>query len=132
MTAVVDASVVLAWLQDEPGADEAEPLLMEGVIGAANWSEVLRKARQHGEPPGTVGRLLASLGLRVEAVTREDAERAADLWQAGSSPRRRTSTATRRCCFAAHGSVKSVGRSWRASSRGRGCRVPVHAPSRSG
>jgi PIN domain nuclease of toxin-antitoxin system len=85
MTAVVDASVVLAWLQDEPGADEAEPLLMEGVIGAANWSEVLRKARQHGEPPGTVGRLLASLGLRVEAVTREDAERAADLWQAGSS-----------------------------------------------
>ena len=39
MTTVVDASVVLAWLQDEPGADEAEPMLMEGVIGAANWSE---------------------------------------------------------------------------------------------
>jgi PIN domain nuclease of toxin-antitoxin system len=42
VTTVVDTSVVLAWLQDEPRADEAGPLLMEGFIGAANWSEVLR------------------------------------------------------------------------------------------
>lgn len=84
MTAVVDASVVLAWLQDEAGADEAEPMLMEGVIGAANWSEVLQKARQHGAPPGIVGRLLASFGLTVVDVTTEDAEIAADLWRAGS------------------------------------------------
>ncbi|MDQ3406840.1 MAG: VapC toxin family PIN domain ribonuclease, partial [Chloroflexota bacterium] len=64
MTVVVDASLVLAWLQDEAGADEAEPLLMQGVIGAANWSEVLQKARQHGAQPGLVARLLASFGLR--------------------------------------------------------------------
>ena len=82
MTAVVDASVVLAWLQDEPGSDKAEPWLMEGVIGAANWSEVLQKVRQHGGQPGLVGRLLSSFGLRVEGVTREDGERAADLWTA--------------------------------------------------
>ncbi len=85
MTMVVDASVVLAWLQDEPGADEAEPMLMEGVIGAANWSEVLQKAGQHNAPIGTVSRLLASFGLRVEAVVREDGERAAELWRFGSS-----------------------------------------------
>ena len=85
MTAVVDASVVLAWIQDEPGSDEAEPMLMEGVIGAANWSEVLQKASQHGAPVGTVSRLLASFGLRVEAVVREDGERAAELWRAGSN-----------------------------------------------
>ncbi|MEO5985896.1 MAG: hypothetical protein ABIW50_06105 [Candidatus Limnocylindria bacterium] len=58
MTTVVDASVVLAWLQDEEGADEAEPMLMDAVIGAANWSEVLQKVRQHGAPAGIVGRLL--------------------------------------------------------------------------
>lgn len=81
MTAVVDASVVLAWLQDEPGADEAEPMLMEGVIGAANWSEVLQKARHHGAPTGTVSRLLASFGLKVEPVTQDDAELAAELWR---------------------------------------------------
>ena len=84
MTAVVDASVILAWLQGEPGADEAEPLLMEGVIGAANWSEVLQKSRQHGAPAHIVGRLLVSFGLTVHEVTRADAEAAADLWRPGT------------------------------------------------
>ena len=82
---VVDASVVLAWLQDEPGAEEAEPMLMEGVIGAANWSEVLQKTRQHGAPPGIVGRLLASFGLTVVDVSVADAEIGADLWRQGSA-----------------------------------------------
>lgn len=85
MTTVVDASVVLAWLQDEPGADAAESSLMEGIIGAANWSEVLQKARQHGASADVVGRLLTSFGLTVVEVTAEDAERAAELWQAGSA-----------------------------------------------
>ncbi len=85
MTTVVDASVVLAWLQDEPGADEAEPFLMDGVIGAANWSEVLQKTRQHGAPAGVVGRLLASFGVTVANVTAEDAEIAADLWRRGTA-----------------------------------------------
>lgn len=85
MTTIVDASVVLAWLQDEPGSDEAEPLLMEGIIGAANWSEVLQKARQHGAEPGAVGRLLSSFGLRVADVTATDGERAAELWSGASS-----------------------------------------------
>ncbi len=84
MSVVVDASVVLAWLQDETGADDAEPMLMRGVIGAANWSEVLQKSRQHGAPAGAVARLLASFGLRVSPVTAEDAEMAAGLWQPGT------------------------------------------------
>ena len=78
---MVDASAVLAWLQDEPGSDEAEGHLMEGVIGAANWSEVLQKARQHGIEPGAVALLLASFGLAVVDVTAADAERAAGLWE---------------------------------------------------
>lgn len=84
MSAVIDASVVLAWLQDEPGSDVAERHLVEGTIGAANWSEVLQKARQHGAEAGLVARLLTSFGLRVADVTAEDAERAADLWAPGS------------------------------------------------
>jgi ribonuclease VapC len=84
VTAVIDASVVLAWLHDEPGSDTAERHLVEGIIGAANWSEVLQKARQHGAQPGLVARLLTSFGLRVVDVTAEDAERAADLWTVGS------------------------------------------------
>jgi PIN domain nuclease of toxin-antitoxin system len=84
VTAVVDASAVLAWLQDEPGSDAAEAYLMEGVIGAANWSEVLQKSRQHGAPGEQVARLLTSFGLEIADVTREDAERAAGMWHAGS------------------------------------------------
>lgn len=85
MTSVVDASVVLAWLQDEPGSDLAEGYLVEGIIGAAKWSEVLQKARQHGAAPGLVAHLLTSFGLEVVDVTAEDGERAADLWAAGST-----------------------------------------------
>jgi PIN domain nuclease of toxin-antitoxin system len=81
VTTVVDASVVLAWLQEEPGSEEAEPMLMEGVIGAANWSEVLQKGRQHGAPPDLVARLLASFGIHVVEVTRADGEAAAAIWR---------------------------------------------------
>ncbi len=85
MSAVVDASVVLAWLQDEPGSDAAERYLVDGVIGAANWSEVLQKARRHGADPGLVARLLSSFGIKVADVTAEDAGGAADLWSPGSA-----------------------------------------------
>ena len=84
MTAVVDASVVLAWLQDEPGSDVAERYMVEGMIGAANWSEVLQKGRQHGAQPQLVARLLTSFGLSVVDVTAEDGEGAAGLWTDGS------------------------------------------------
>jgi PIN domain nuclease of toxin-antitoxin system len=80
----VDASAVLAWLHDEPGAEAAEPMLMEGLIGAVNWSEVLQKARQHGLQAGAVGMLLTSFGLQVVDVTAEDAEVAAGLWRRSS------------------------------------------------
>jgi len=84
VTTVVDASVVLVWLQDEPGSEAAEPMLMEGLIGAANWSEVLQKVRQHGAEPEVAARLLNSFGLRVAGVTQQDAELAASLWRRDS------------------------------------------------
>ena len=93
MTTVVDASVVLAWLQDEAGADDAERHLVEGVIGAANWSEVLQKVRQHGVDAELVARLLASFGLAVVDVVESDAVRAAAMWRIGS----RLSLADRLC-----------------------------------
>jgi ribonuclease VapC len=117
MTVVVDASVVLAWLQDEPGSDEAEPMLMEGLIGAANWSEVLQKARQHGAPTVLVGRLLASFGLRVVDVTAGDAERAASLWRRGST----LSVGDRLCLALAlrtGSGVATADASWRALDDG--------------
>lgn len=98
MTTVVDASVVLVWLQDEPGSEAAEPLLMEGLIGAANWSEVLQKVRQHGAEPDLAARLLNSFGLRVAEVTQADAEIAAGLWRRDSA----LSLGDRLCLALAH------------------------------
>lgn len=54
--------------------------LSDGIVTAANWSEILQKARQHGGDPSEVGLLLRSLGLEVLEVTREDGEIAASMW----------------------------------------------------
>lgn len=50
---------------------------------AANWSEILQKARQHGADPDEVGLMLRSLGLTVTEITRADGERAAAIWKKG-------------------------------------------------
>jgi len=78
---VLDSSAVLAWLQQEPGHERVGDLLAEAVVTAANWAEILQKARQHGADLDEVGLLLRSLGLEVVDVTREDGERAASIWK---------------------------------------------------
>ncbi|PZU49562.1 MAG: VapC toxin family PIN domain ribonuclease [Microbacterium sp.] len=84
MTHVLDASALLAYLHDEPGADDVEDALVAGaVVGAANWSEVLQKVRVRGGDTRLAVALLDSFDLAVIPVTREDAEAAAALWQAG-------------------------------------------------
>jgi len=82
---VLDASALLAFLQDEPGADLVEAALTAGsVCGAANWSETAQKVRQRGADWRLSRGLLLDYGLVVEPVGVVDAERAADLWQPGS------------------------------------------------
>ena len=44
---VLDASAVLALLQEEPGADEVESLLDGALMSSVNLSEVIQKAEQH-------------------------------------------------------------------------------------
>ncbi|MGB4777851.1 type II toxin-antitoxin system VapC family toxin [Microbacterium sp.] len=81
---VLDASAVLAFLQDEPGAEHVEKALLAGaVIGAANLSEVAQKVRGRGDWALSAA-LLESYELTVEPVTREDGECAALLWRRGS------------------------------------------------
>ena len=77
---LLDASAVLAWLQGEPGAEQVDAVIERSSIGAANWSEVLQKAWQHGRDGDEVAALLVALGLEVEAVTPEIAIQAARMW----------------------------------------------------
>ena len=83
--AVFDASALLAYLNDEPGATAVEQALAQGgYISAVNWSEVLSKAAELGIPAReltadlTDGGLLGQL-LRVVPFDQESAAQAADL-----------------------------------------------------
>lgn len=82
---VVDASAVLAFLHDGPGAGTVEKALREGaVIGAANWSEVAQKVRSRGGAWNEVRALLLNYEVQVEPVSAADAEQAAALWKQGA------------------------------------------------
>lgn len=85
MTAVLDASALLAFLQGETGAPVVEARLQEPGVrcGAANWSEVAQKVRSAGRDWSLARALLLSYGLQVESVTIEDAETAALRWKSG-------------------------------------------------
>jgi PIN domain nuclease of toxin-antitoxin system len=81
---VFDASAMLTFLQGERGAGQVEEALRDGgACGAANWSEVAQKIRAHGRNWDLSQALLASYGVRVEAVTATDAEWAAQRWTPG-------------------------------------------------
>ena len=80
-----DASALLCFLQGEEGADVVERELVEGgACGAANWSETAQKLIAHEQDWGLARGLLLSYELVVEPVQVTDAERAAELWRAGS------------------------------------------------
>jgi len=112
---VLDASAVLAWLQGEAGAEVVEPLLDDGVMSAANWSEVLQKAWQHGRDADRVAALLHALGVSVEPVIEADARTAA-LLRSGAA---HLSLADRLCLALAQrlsGQAVTAERSWLAAA----------------
>lgn len=81
---VVDASVLLAFVQGEGASSRAETVLTDGAsCGAANWSEVAQKIRAAGRDWDLVRALLVSYALRIEPVVEVDAERAAQRWRRG-------------------------------------------------
>jgi ribonuclease VapC len=79
LTAVLDASAVLAFVRGESGSDQVEPVLATAIVAAPNWAEVLGKTAQLGAPADEVRSLLKALGVRVEPVAEDDAEVAAAL-----------------------------------------------------
>jgi PIN domain nuclease of toxin-antitoxin system len=81
-SSVLDASAILAWLRDEPGADTVTPLLAGAAVSAVNWSEVAQKLGQYGANTTVTAGRLRALGVRVEPFTAGDALAAAALWRA--------------------------------------------------
>ena len=80
MTAVLDASAVLALLFREKGATEVEEVLADSAMSAVNWSEVVQKLAVRDVPAPEA---LLVLGLRIEPFTPADAGTTAALWARG-------------------------------------------------
>lgn len=84
MKVILDASALLAWLQDEPGVEVVEEALSAAAISSLNWSEVYQKSLVHGIDVNGLRSDLEAVGLVILPFDAEDAERAATLWKAGS------------------------------------------------
>jgi PIN domain nuclease of toxin-antitoxin system len=81
---VLDASAVLALLQEEPGADAVESLLDAALMSCVNLSEVIQKAEQHGVGTEGLEYDLEALGIEFRDFDVGTARPAAELWTRGS------------------------------------------------
>jgi ribonuclease VapC len=81
---VLDASAVLALLQEEPGADEVERLLDGALMSCVNLSEVLQKAEQHGVRTEGLEYDLEALGVEFQVFDASSARATAEAWSPGS------------------------------------------------
>jgi PIN domain nuclease of toxin-antitoxin system len=76
---VLDASALLAYLRDEPGALVVENAVTQGAyISIVNWTEVLSKVADLGEDPEALSQRLENEGilrnsLEILPLTEEDA-----------------------------------------------------------
>ena len=76
--AVLDASALLAHLNDEDGASEVRKAMQAGAaISVANWIEVLSKLAERGEDPGLAaaemrGAELVGQVIAIEPITDDD------------------------------------------------------------
>lgn len=78
---VLDASALLAWLHEEPGAKIVDDLLNEALISSVNWAEVFQKALAHDLETKNLRQDLESLGVCIVPFSARQAEIAAELWR---------------------------------------------------
>ena len=79
MSVVLDASALLAYLQDEPGGEPVRAVLPRAVMSTVNWTEVIGKAREGGVDTRGLREDLESLGLAFELFSAVQAEIAGRL-----------------------------------------------------
>lgn len=77
---VIDASALLAYLQDEPGGSRVGDCLDGALLSSVNLSEVIQKAAQFGADTAGLATDLAEIGICLEPFTLDQAEIAAGLW----------------------------------------------------
>lgn len=94
---VLDASAVLALLNQEPGADQVEALLADSSISAVNAAEVLTKLVDAGMPDEEALESLELLGLDIVDFDLQLAMQSASLRQ---PTKKKGLSLGDRCCLA--------------------------------
>jgi ribonuclease VapC len=104
---VLDASALLALLQNEPGAEVVADLLPHGVMSAINLSEVVAKLTDHGMPLEAAREAIDGLPIDVHSFDRDAAFAVGELRRA--TRRAGLSLGDRAClALAAHLGVAAV------------------------
>jgi PIN domain nuclease of toxin-antitoxin system len=65
---VLDASAVLAFLQDEPGAGSIEAKLQRSIISSVNLAEVVSKLTDRGLSTHDTRAMIGDLGFEIATV----------------------------------------------------------------
>ena len=80
--AVLDASALLAFLRNEPGAEEVAAVLKLSCISAVNLAETISKMVEYGKPLNDVAFQIERLRIPVIPFDAEHAKLVASLWKA--------------------------------------------------
>lgn len=94
---MLDASALLALINDEPGAEAVAERLDGARMSAVNLAEVVGKLVDHGVDVSRLRQLLPAAGVAVEPLTEQDAELAGAL---RAMPEGRRLSLGDRCCLA--------------------------------
>jgi ribonuclease VapC len=77
---VLDASALLALLQQEPGAETVAAMLHDASVSTVNWSEVLQKSLAQGIDTADMQTDFEALGVQFVPFSSLHSELAAQLW----------------------------------------------------
>jgi len=130
--AVLDASALLALVQDEPGADRVEEALARGaVMSAVNWAETLSRLAEFGvTPESAAGRLrVGTSGDAALEIAPFDAALARDVARLRQPTRHlRLSLGDRACLALGRATglpVLTTDQAWRQAAKPLKVRVEV-------
>lgn len=117
---VLDASALLAWLRNEPGALSVEAALDTGsAMSVINWAEVLSKSSDLGRDPEDVRRVLLQRGILPNSLLLwpVDEDQAFEIAQLRSKTRSSGLSLGDRACLALahrlHIPVLTTDRDWK-------------------
>jgi PIN domain nuclease of toxin-antitoxin system len=78
--AVLDASALLAFLRNEPGADKVAAVLTGACMSAVNLAETLGKMVEYGKPLEAMAYQVERLQIPIIPFDDDQARLAASLW----------------------------------------------------